>query len=55
MDSDNLDTLYRTSTTRKREQFIEVISTKYIEKVPLDEEGNLHVAMGMIEVEAKKA
>lgn len=38
----------------KREQFIEVISTKYIEKVPLEKEGNVHVAMVMIEVEAEK-
>jgi trans-aconitate 2-methyltransferase len=39
----------------KRVQFIELISTKYIEKVPLDEEDNVHVAMVMLEVEAEKS
>ena len=38
----------------KKEQFIELISTKYIEKVPLDENNNIHLDMGMIEVEAEK-
>jgi hypothetical protein len=38
----------------KREQFIELISTKYIEKMPLDSEGNVHVDMIMLEVEASK-
>lgn len=38
----------------KREQFIDLISTKYIEKMPLDSEGNVHVDMIMLEVEALK-
>ncbi|MDF5729853.1 MAG: methyltransferase domain-containing protein [Rhizonema sp. PD38] len=38
----------------KREQFIELISTKYIAKVPIDREGYVHVAMVMLEVEAEK-
>jgi len=39
----------------KKEQFIEELVTKYIEQVPLDIEGNIHVDMVMLEVEAIKA
>jgi trans-aconitate 2-methyltransferase len=38
----------------KRDQFIEAISTKYIEQVPMDPDGKVHVAMVRIEVEAEK-
>ncbi|KHD04924.1 SAM-dependent methyltransferase [Candidatus Thiomargarita nelsonii] len=38
----------------KREKFIEAISEKYIERVPMDTEGRVHVAMIRIEVEAEK-
>lgn len=40
--------------SEKKEQFIELIATKYIERFPLDDEGNVHVEMGMLEVEAEK-
>jgi trans-aconitate methyltransferase len=38
----------------KREQFIELIATKYLEIKPLDAEGNVHVPMVRLEVEAEK-
>ncbi len=37
-----------------RDDFIEAVTTRYLAKVPLDAEGNAHVAMVMIEVEAEK-
>jgi len=39
----------------KREMFIEEVSTKYLDKVPLDADGKAHVAMLLIEVEAEKS
>lgn len=38
----------------KREAFIEEVSSKYLDKVPLEADGKAHVAMVMIEVEAEK-
>lgn len=38
----------------KRDEFIEAISTRYIERIPVDSSGNVHVAMVRIEVEAEK-
>jgi trans-aconitate methyltransferase len=38
----------------KREIFIEEVSAKYLDKVPLTADGKAHVAMVMIEVEAEK-
>ena len=38
----------------KREVFIEEVSSKYLDKVPLDADGKAHVSMVMIEVEAEK-
>lgn len=38
----------------KREQFIELIVTRYLEKAPLDAEGRVHVPMVRLEVEAEK-
>jgi len=38
----------------KRQAFIEEVSSKYLDKVPLEADGKAHVAMVMIEVEAKK-
>jgi len=38
----------------KRQEFIEEVSSKYLDKVPLEADGKAHVAMVMIEVEAKK-
>ena len=37
-----------------RDEFIEEVTTRYLAKVPLDAKGKAHVAMVMIEVEAKK-
>ena len=37
-----------------RDKFIDTISTKYIERVPMDSHGKVHVAMVRIEVEAEK-
>ncbi len=39
----------------KREIFIEEVSLKYLDKVPLATDGKAHVAMVMIEVEAEKS
>lgn len=39
----------------KREQFIELIATRYLDKVPLDADGHVHVPMVRLEVEAEKA
>lgn len=39
----------------KRDQFIGQISTKYLERVPMDGEGKVHVSMVRLEVEARKA
>ncbi len=39
----------------KREQFIELIAAKYLELKPQDENGNVHVPMVRLEVEAEKA
>jgi len=39
----------------KRDDFIEAISEKYMESVPVDSDGNVHVAMVRIEVAAEKA
>jgi trans-aconitate 2-methyltransferase len=38
----------------KRDKFIEAISTRYIERIPVDSNGKVHVAMVRIEVEAEK-
>lgn len=38
----------------KRDKFVEEISAKYIEKVPMDADGKVHVEMVRIEVEAEK-
>jgi len=38
----------------KREQFIELIATNYLEKMPLDKNGYVHVPMIRLEVEAIK-
>ena len=38
----------------KREAFIKTISAKYIESNSMDENGNVHVTMVRLEVEAKK-
>lgn len=38
----------------KRNRFIEAISTKYVERVPITSDGKVHVAMVRIEVEAEK-
>lgn len=38
----------------KREEFIQAISTKYLEKVPIAPDGTVHVAMIRIEVEAER-
>ena len=38
----------------KRDKFIRLISTKYIEKNPLDSDGMVHIAMVRLEVEAEK-
>jgi len=38
----------------KREQFINTVSSRYINRVPLDSHGKVHVAMVRIEVEAEK-
>ncbi len=38
----------------KKELFIEEVSSKYLDKVPLGADGKAHVAMVMIEVEAEK-
>ncbi len=35
-------------------RFIDLIASRYIEKYPLDEDGNVHVTMGMLEVKAEK-
>ena len=40
--------------TEKRDKFIEAISTRYIERMPIDSNGKVHVAMLRIEVEAEK-
>jgi len=40
--------------TEKRNEFIRAISTEYINQVPMDSEGKVHVAMVRIEVEAEK-
>ncbi|MFA6164804.1 MAG: methyltransferase domain-containing protein [Methylobacter sp.] len=37
-----------------REVFIEEVSSKYLDKVPLEADGKAHVSMVMIEVEAEK-
>lgn len=37
-----------------RDEFIEEVSSKYLDKVPLAADGKAHVAMVMIEVEAEK-
>lgn len=39
----------------KREQFIELIVTKYLEQIPPDTEGQVHVPMVRLEVDAVKA
>ena len=38
----------------KRDVFIEEVSSKYLDKVPLEADGKAHVSMVMIEVEAEK-
>jgi len=38
----------------KRTKFIELITTKYIERHPIDSNGKVHVAMVRLEVEAEK-
>lgn len=38
----------------KKDDFIDLIATNYIEKYPVDKDGNVHVEMGMLEVEAAK-
>jgi trans-aconitate 2-methyltransferase len=38
----------------KREQFIELIAKRYLEKAPQDAEGRVHVPMVRLEVEAEK-
>lgn len=40
--------------SEKRPAFIEEVSSKYLDKVPLEADGKAHVAMVMIEVEAEK-
>lgn len=37
-----------------RDEFIEAITTRYLERVPLDANGDAHVAMVRLEVEAQK-
>lgn len=39
---------------KKQDKFIKAISTKYIERMPLDSNSKVHVAMVRIEVEAEK-
>jgi len=39
----------------EREQFIELIATKYLEKKPQDADGRVHVPMVRLEVEAEKS
>jgi trans-aconitate 2-methyltransferase len=39
----------------EREQFIELIATKYLEKKPPDADGRVHVPMVRLEVEAEKS
>lgn len=39
----------------KMDNFIEEVSSKYLDKVPLEADGKAHVAMVMIEVEAEKS
>lgn len=38
----------------KREKFIDLVSTKYIERIPIDSKGIVHVQMIRLEVEAEK-
>jgi trans-aconitate methyltransferase len=38
----------------KRDKFVDAISTKYIERTPVDSKGRLHVQMLRLEVEAEK-
>jgi trans-aconitate methyltransferase len=38
----------------KKSKFIETISTRYLEKVPMNSNGKIHVTMVRIEVEAEK-
>ncbi len=38
----------------KRDLFIKTISTKYLERMPMDADGTVHVAMVRLEIEAEK-
>ena len=38
----------------KRDKFVDAVSTKYIERIPVDSKGRLHVQMLRLEVEAEK-
>ncbi|MHC4459686.1 MAG: hypothetical protein ACYS0I_21825 [Planctomycetota bacterium] len=38
----------------KRNEFIKTLATDYINQVPIDSRGKVHVAMVRLEVEAKK-
>lgn len=39
----------------KRDRFIESVSTKYIERAPIDSDGKVHVAMVRLEIDAEKS
>jgi trans-aconitate methyltransferase len=39
---------------QQRELFIDLIASRYLERVPLDDDGQAHVDMVRLEVEAKK-
>lgn len=38
----------------QRDEFIEMIASRYLQRIPLDADGNAHVEMVRLEVEAKK-
>ena len=40
--------------SEKRDKFVDAVSTKYIERTPVDSKGRLHVQMLRLEVEAEK-